>query len=173
MYDSKGPCVGTKGFRAPEVLFRSAHQDTKLDIWSAGVTLLYFIIGRTPFAGDPDQNIKEIVKLKGSEDLWEVAKLHNRESSFPADLFDMKFVSPVKLRDWCLRNTRKSLIDLGDKCLTSNPRLRISAEEALRHEFFAPCYEDWRKRRLYRQESQDIGSTLPIPPENSRTCGVL
>ncbi|KAI7987344.1 hypothetical protein LOK49_LG13G01593 [Camellia lanceoleosa] len=29
------------------------------------------------------RNIKEIVKLKGSEDLWEVAKLHNRESSFP------------------------------------------------------------------------------------------
>ena len=23
------------------------------------------------------------MKLRGSEDLWEVAKLHNRESSFP------------------------------------------------------------------------------------------
>lgn len=29
------------------------------------------------------RNIKDIVKLKGSEELWEVAKLHNRESSFP------------------------------------------------------------------------------------------
>ncbi|XP_059275860.1 uncharacterized protein LOC132030302 [Lycium ferocissimum] len=182
----EGPCVGTKGFRAPEVLFRSSHQGTKLDIWSAGVTLLYFIIGRTPFAGDPDQNIKEIVKLKGSEDLWEVAKLHNRESSFPADLFDVKSLSPVKLRDWCSRNTRKSdfleiipqsLIDLVDKCLTSNPRLRISAEEAIRHEFFAPCHEaSLRKHRLYRQglsqEGQSPGSTLPLP-ENSQTCGVL
>lgn len=182
----EGPCVGTKGFRAPEVLFRSVHQGTKLDIWSAGVTLLYFIIGRTPFAGDPDQNIKEIVKLKGNEDLWEVAKLHNRESSFPADLFDVKSLSPVKLQDWCLRNTRKldfleiipqSLMDLVDKCLTSNPRLRISAEEALRHEFFTPCHETTqRKHRLYRQglsqESQDSGSTLTLP-ENSQTCGVL
>ncbi|MCE3216103.1 hypothetical protein HAX54_004900 [Datura stramonium] len=61
-----------------QVLFRSVHQGTKLDIWSAGVTLLYFIIGEHHFAGDPDQNIKEIVKLKGNEDLWEVAKLHNR-----------------------------------------------------------------------------------------------
>ncbi|XP_016464884.1 uncharacterized protein LOC107787793 [Nicotiana tabacum] len=181
----EGPCVGTKGFRAPEVLFRSVHQGTKLDIWSAGVTLLYFIIGRTPFAGDPDQNIKEIVKLKGSEDLWEVAKLHNRESSFPADLFDLKSLSPVRLRDWCLRNTRKqgfleiiphSLIDLVDKCLTANPRLRISAEEALRHEYFSPCHEALRKHRLYRQglsqEIQDPVSTLPLP-ENSETCGVL
>lgn len=27
--------------------------------------------------------IKDIAKLRGSEDLWEVAKLHDRESSFP------------------------------------------------------------------------------------------
>ncbi|KAF3649350.1 putative vesicle-associated protein 2-1-like [Capsicum annuum] len=178
----EGPCVGTKGFRAPEVLFRSTHQGTKLDIWSAGVTLLYFIIGRTPFTGDPDQNIKEIVKFKGSEDLWEVAKLHNRESSFPADLFDMKSMSPMKLREWCSRNTRKSdfleiipqsLLDLVDKCLTSNPRLRISAEEALRHDFFAPCYEALRKQRLHRQRlTNDLGSTLTLP-ENSESCGVL
>ncbi|WMV43509.1 hypothetical protein MTR67_036894 [Solanum verrucosum] len=185
MQKREGPCVGTKGFRAPEVLFRSVHQGTKLDIWSAGVTLLYFIIGRTPFAGDPDQNIKEIVKLKGSEDLWEVAKLHNRESSFPADLFDTKSLSPVKLRDWCSRNTRKldfleiipqSLIDLVDKCLTSNPRLRISAEDALRHEFFTPCYETWRKQKLHRlrfsQESQDLGSTLTLP-ESSQSCSIV
>lgn len=29
------------------------------------------------------RNIKDIAKLRGSEDLWEVAKLHDRESSFP------------------------------------------------------------------------------------------
>ncbi|CAN4078065.1 unnamed protein product [Withania somnifera] len=170
-------------FNLALVLFRSVHQSTKLDIWSAGVTLLYFIIGRTPFAGDSEQNIKEIVKLKGSEDLWEVAKLHNRESSFPPDLLDMKSMSPVKLREWCARNTRRAdfleivpqlLMDLVDKCLTSNPRLRISAEEALRHDFFAPCHEALRKLRLHRQglsqEFQDVGSTLTLP-ENSESCG--
>lgn len=31
-----------------------------------------------------NRNVKEIAKLRGSEDLWEVAKLHSRESSFPA-----------------------------------------------------------------------------------------
>jgi len=29
------------------------------------------------------RNIKEIVKLRGSEEFWEVAKLHDRELSFP------------------------------------------------------------------------------------------
>ncbi|KAK6146415.1 hypothetical protein DH2020_020284 [Rehmannia glutinosa] len=156
----EGPCVGTKGFKAPEVLFRSLHQGPKADIWSAGVTLLYLMIGRTPFMGDSDQNIKEIAKLRGSEDLWEVAKLHNHESVFPTDLLDVKYLSPVKLWDWCARNTRrpdfleaipKSLFDLVDKCLIVNPRHRISAEEALGHDFFMPCHEALRKQRLRRQ----------------------
>ncbi|KAL6566114.1 hypothetical protein OROGR_001729 [Orobanche gracilis] len=152
----EGPCVGTKGFKAPEVLFRSLHQGFKADIWSAGVTLLYLMIGRAPFTGDADQNIKEIAKLRGSEDLWEVSKLHNHESLFPMDLLDVNYLSSIKLRDWCARNTRKpdfletiprSLFDLVDKCLVVNPRHRISAEEALSHEFFRPCHDALRKAK--------------------------
>ncbi|XP_051144396.1 uncharacterized protein LOC127260611 isoform X2 [Andrographis paniculata] len=155
-----GPCAGTKGFKAPEVLFRSLHQGLKVDIWSAGVTLLYLMTGRTPFFGDTDQNIKAIAKLRGSEELWEVAKIHGHESLFPSDLLDIKYLSPAKLQDWCMRNTRKpdfveaiprSLYDLVDKCLTVNPRQRISAEEALRHEFLAPCQEALIKQRMQKK----------------------
>nr|XP_023896576.1 uncharacterized protein LOC112008481 [Quercus suber] len=120
----EGPCVGTKGFRAPEVLLRSLHQGPKVDVWSAGVTLLYLMIGRTPFTGDPEQNIKDIVKLKGSEDLWEVAKLHDRDSSFPVELFDIKFFLSMELQSWCKTHTKRpeffkliprSLFDLVEK----------------------------------------------------------
>ncbi|KVH91982.1 Protein kinase, catalytic domain-containing protein [Cynara cardunculus var. scolymus] len=144
----EGPCVGTKGFRAPEVLFKSTHQGPKVDIWSAGVTLLYFIIGRTPFVGDPDQNIKEIAKLRGSEDLWE-------------ELFQIQSLPSTELHEWCKQNTRRpdfleviprSLIDLVDKCLMVNPRSRISAEDALRHDFFLPCIRNLEKHRLLRQK---------------------
>ncbi|XP_068650965.1 uncharacterized protein [Aristolochia californica] len=163
----EGPCVGTKGFRAPEVLFKSPHQGLKVDIWSAGVTLLYLMIGRTPFVGDPERNIKDIAKLRGSEELWEVAKLHNRECSFPEELLDIQSLPSVKLREWCELNTRKadfldqvpmSLFDLVDKCLTVNPRSRISAEEALRHEFFAPCREALRKQRLVKRPPRESQS---------------
>nr|XP_010919908.1 probable serine/threonine-protein kinase cdc7 isoform X2 [Elaeis guineensis] len=156
----EGPCVGTKGFRAPEVLFKSFHQGCKVDVWSAGVTLLYLMIGRTPFGGDPEQNIKEIAKLRGSEELWEVAKLHNCESSFPLELFDVRSLQSMDLREWCAANTRRlefldavpeSLFDLVDKCLTVNPRSRITAEEALMHDFFVPCHESLRKQRMLRR----------------------
>ncbi|GJM91485.1 hypothetical protein PR202_ga07861 [Eleusine coracana subsp. coracana] len=148
----EGPCVGTKGFRAPE--------GCKVDVWSAGVTLLYFIIGRTPFGGDPEQNIKEIAKLRGSEELWEVAKLHNCESSYPSDLFDIKSLYSLDLREWCAANTRRpeflkmipdSLFDLVDKCLAVNPRCRLTSEDALMHEFFAPVRDSLRKLRVPRR----------------------
>ncbi|CAI0534989.1 unnamed protein product [Linum tenue] len=161
----EGPCMGTKGFRAPEVLLRSQYQGPKVDSWSAGVTLLYLMIGRTPFCGEPEQNIKEIAKLRGSEDLWEVAKLHDRESSFPPELYNNQSLQSLPLREWCKINTKRrgfldqvptSLIDLVDKCLTVNPRSRISCDDALKHEFFAPLHEMIKKHKLTRQG----GSTL-------------
>ncbi|XP_062146659.1 uncharacterized protein LOC133854456 isoform X2 [Alnus glutinosa] len=169
----EGPCVGTKGFRAPEVLFRSPHQGPKVDIWSAGVTLLYLMIGRTSFLGDPEQNIKDIAKLRGSEDLWEVAKLHNRETSLPMDLYDTQYFPSIKLQDWCETNTKRpefleviprSLFDLVDKCLTVNPRSRISAEEALNHEFFAPFHEGSRKKRLECGTGHSLHGQCSIKP---------
>lgn len=76
------------------------------------------------------------------------------------ELYDTQSLPSAKLRDWCETNTKRpefleviprSLFDLVDKCLTVNPRLRINAEEALKHEFFAPCHEALRKERLCRQ----------------------
>ncbi|KMZ63739.1 hypothetical protein ZOSMA_39G00100 [Zostera marina] len=156
---NEGPCVGTKGFRAPEVLFRSIHQGCKIDMWSAGVTLLYLMLGRMPFGGEPEQNIKDIAKLRGSEDLWEVAKLHNQESSFPAELLNVQSLQLMEIKNWCQKNTRRpefleeipcALFDLVDKCLTVNPRQRIGAEDALMHDFFSPCRESLKKQRLLR-----------------------
>ncbi|KAJ4847994.1 hypothetical protein Tsubulata_035864 [Turnera subulata] len=167
-----------------DVLFRSLHQGPKVDVWSAGVTLLYLIIGRSPFYGDPEQNIKDIAKLRGSEDLWEVSKLHDRESSFPMDLYSVQSLPSLSLWDWCRKNTKRqdfldvipsSLIDLVDKCLTVNPRSRISAEEALKHDFFAPCHESLRRQRLHRQGlSLDSGTNIPSHgPSSSKAVKIF
>lgn len=168
----EGPCVGTKGFRAPEVLLRSFYQGCKVDVWSAGVTLLYLIIGKSPFGGDPEQNMKEIAKLRGSEGLWEVAKLHNCESSYPSELCDAKWLQSVDLREWCVANARRpefleylpdSLFDLVDKCLAVNPRCRITSDEALSHEFFASCHESLRKKKALRIGRSGAGASHPPP----------
>ncbi|TYK24712.1 putative serine/threonine-protein kinase cdc7 isoform X1 [Cucumis melo var. makuwa] len=165
----EGSCAGTKGFRAPEVLLRSLHQGPQVDVWSAGVTLLYLMVGRSPFTGDPEQNIKDIAKLRGSEDLWEVAKLHDRESAFPGELFNIKSFPPMDLQSWVKAHTKRpdfvkliprSLFDLVDKCLTVNPRQRITADEALKHEFFIPCFERLRKQKMLRRGSSSTSADV-------------
>ncbi|KAJ8444331.1 hypothetical protein Cgig2_019889 [Carnegiea gigantea] len=147
------------------VLLRSLYQGPKIDVWSAGVTLLYLITGKLPFTGDPEQNMKDIVKIRGNEDLWEVVKLHNRESSFPVatitagsfgckipSIHEHKRVVFSKHKETRFpRGNLGSLFDLIEKCLTVNPRLRISADEALRHEFFTPCHEALQKQRSMRR----------------------
>lgn len=157
-----GPCVGTRGYRAPEVLLRSLHQGCKVDIWSAGVTLLYFMIGKAPFQGtSTEQAIKEIVKVCGKEEIWEMAKLHDRESSLPVELYAATFEN-MSIEEWCRKNTKRpeffesippSLFDLVNKCLCVNPRQRIDADEALEHEFFAPSREALKRARSSSRES--------------------
>ncbi|OIW18824.1 hypothetical protein TanjilG_25267 [Lupinus angustifolius] len=136
---------------------------------SAGVTLLYLVIGKSPFAGEPEQNIKEIAKLRGTEELWEVAKLHDRELSFPLELFDDRYLQSWDIKSWCKIQTKrpeffeqipKSLFDLLDKCLTVNPRNRIGVEEVLRHEFFASCHEIMRKQRMNRRAEAVASGTI-------------
>lgn len=51
-----GPCAGTKGYRAPEVLLKSNMQTTKLDIWSAGVSLLQLVAGKAPFPSSSSEH---------------------------------------------------------------------------------------------------------------------
>ncbi|GME79283.1 unnamed protein product [Ambrosiozyma monospora] len=46
--------AGTRGFRAPEVLFKCANQTTKIDIWSVGVILLCLLSRRFPFFNSTD-----------------------------------------------------------------------------------------------------------------------
>lgn len=161
-FKKEGPCVGTKGYRAPEVLLRSLHQGCKVDIWSAGVSLLYMIAGKTPFqTGSPEQAIKDIAKIRGMEEIWELAKLHDRETSLPEDLYSNEFEN-MSVQEWCRKNTKRpdlfentppSLYDLIDKCLCVNPRQRIDASEALQHEFFAPCCE--ARRSSSRSRSRE------------------
>jgi cell division control protein 7 len=49
---------GTRGFRAPEVLLKVAHQTTAIDIWSAGIILLSMLCNRFPvLSHKPDDDV--------------------------------------------------------------------------------------------------------------------
>jgi len=73
------------------------------------------------------------------------------------ELLDERYLQSCDLEAWCKTHSRrpefleqvpKSLFDLIDKCLTVNPRNRLSAEDVLRHQFFDSLNEYLRKQRM-------------------------
>ena len=70
--------AGTRGFRAPEVLFKCTEQTTKLDVWSAGVILLTILSRRFPFFNSADdiEAMIEIATIFGVKKMKHCAYLH-------------------------------------------------------------------------------------------------
>lgn len=77
----KAPRAGTRGFRAPEVLFKVSQQTTALDIWSAGVILLSLLTKQFPFfnSSDDQDAIVELACLFGSREISEVAQRYSKQ----------------------------------------------------------------------------------------------
>ncbi|RLV90368.1 Cell division control protein 7 [Spathaspora sp. JA1] len=70
--------AGTRGFRAPEVLFKCTNQTTKIDIWSAGIIGFSLLTRKFPLFNSPDDTdaIVELILLFGLEKFQKCAELH-------------------------------------------------------------------------------------------------
>lgn len=111
---------GTAYYIAPEVLGTEGYTE-KCDVWSIGVILYILLSGRPPFDGKDDKEIVRKVKI-GHYDL---------------NLPEFKYVS-------------REAIDLMKKMLTYDPDKRITAENALKHQ--------WVMKKAY--EEIDVEVTL-------------
>ncbi|RVD90915.1 cell cycle protein kinase CDC7 subfamily [Tubulinosema ratisbonensis] len=132
--------AGTRGYRAPEVLFRSSRQTCKIDIWSAGVIFLMLCCKQHPFFNSSDEldSLVEIATIFGHEAMRKVAKYYERVyrsnlNTIPND--SISFETIVN----SLNSELKLPVDGFDlmyKMLELNGDIRISAEDALKHPFF-------------------------------------
>ncbi|KAH7980302.1 hypothetical protein HPB49_014525 [Dermacentor silvarum] len=153
------PRAGTPGFRAPEVLLKCRNQTTAVDMWSAGVIFLSLLSGRYPFfrAQDDLTALAEIITVIGSIPVQLAAEKMGK-------LLTVSHEKPVlDLKTLCerLRGTREaksgqtaddvekahfryheswlrvpdSAYDLLYKLLDPDPTTRITAEDALKHDF--------------------------------------
>ncbi|KAI0070593.1 kinase-like protein [Panus rudis PR-1116 ss-1] len=77
---SKANRAGTRGFRAPEVLLKCSDQSGAIDMWSAGVILLFFLTKKFPIfqAGDDVEALMEISTIIGRRRMEKTAILHSR-----------------------------------------------------------------------------------------------
>ncbi|KFY41264.1 hypothetical protein V495_05010 [Pseudogymnoascus sp. VKM F-4514 (FW-929)] len=143
--------AGTRGFRAPEVLFKCTAQTTKIDIWSVGVILLTILSRRFPFFNSADdvEAMIEIATIFGSRRMKQGALLHGTvfETNIPTvgqQGFSLEKIilwstcrteNDANGKDVSLSDEEKLAIRFLERCFDLDPNKRISAAEALDHPF--------------------------------------
>jgi cell division control protein 7 len=145
--------AGTRGFRAPEVLFKCTSQTTKIDIWSTGVILLTILARRFPFfnsSDDVDATI-EIASIFGRKKMSAAAAQHGQIFESNIETMGDKGFSLEKIVRWAscrekeaddLHDGEQQAVKFLSCLLEMDPTKRFSATEALQHEFFTAPIED-------------------------------
>ena len=122
------PGVGTKWYKAPEIIFGDKHYNKSVDIWSFGCLMAEMFLLEPLFPGSTDfEMINLIFSFIGfSKEDEKVLKpqLHINYRERPKNIFENTFDT-----------AEKDSIDLMSRMLVANPNKRISVEEILEHPF--------------------------------------
>jgi serine/threonine protein kinase len=125
--------VVTLWYRPPDVLMGSRNYSTSIDIWSAGCIFAEMATGRPLFPGSnsSDQLLRIFKKLgTPTEETWPgVRQLPEFKDDFP--------IFPVTPLPTLVPGLDELGYSLLEQMLQYNPNERISAEKAMRHEYFA------------------------------------
>ena len=129
--------VVTLCYRAPELLLGSKEYGTEIDIWSVGCVFAELLTGNILFYenGKEKEQLNKIFSICGTpnEKNWPgISSLPNYKS------FSQKTIYKNNLREHFKDNKLVDDVtfDLLNKLLDLNPKKRITAEEALNHDFF-------------------------------------
>jgi len=124
--------VVTLWYRAPDVLLGSRTYNTSIDIWSAGCIMAEMYSGRPLFPGTTNEDqLQRIFRLMGtpSERSWPgISTFPEYKPNFP--------VYPTQDLRMILPQIDTQGLNLLSSMLQLRPDLRISAAEALRHQWF-------------------------------------
>ena len=159
--------AGTRGFRAPEVLFKCTEQTTKIDVWSVGVILLTIMSRRFPFFNSADdvEAMIEIATIFGQKRMRAAGQLHGCmfETNIPTIGAAGFSLERIILWSTCRVETGERLsddervaLDFLNRCLELDPSRRISADEALDHEFLRMGLDVHESMELGEEDEMDI-----------------
>jgi cell division cycle 2-like protein len=129
--------VGSRGYRAPEIILGSTDYDERVDTWSLGVIMAELLAGRHPFVGSSDaDHLSEILDLLGTADIKEWSGYDGRRlpsGSQPGSFLRNRFPSPREAR---IRTLSEAGFEVLSGLLRCNPEKRLTAEQALQHRWF-------------------------------------
>lgn len=111
--------AGTRGFRAPEVLFKCLNQTTAIDVWLAGVILLTLLLRRFPFFNSPDDvdALCELTTVFGVGRMKRCARLHGLGlETTVLHLAKCLGLLMAKLVRWCIDTEKRHHTLPKDSC---------------------------------------------------------
>ncbi|KAE9601395.1 putative protein-serine/threonine kinase CMGC-CDK-PITSLRE family [Lupinus albus] len=134
------PVVVTLWYRAPELLLGAKEYSTAIDMWSVGCIMAELISKEALFAGKSEvEQLDKIVRTLGTPDekIWPgLSKLPGSKGKFvkqPYSILRRKFRASSFIG---LPVLSELGFDLLEKLLTYDPEKRITAEDALLHDWF-------------------------------------
>ena len=137
--------AGTRGFRAPEVLFKVARQTPAIDVWSAGVIMLTLLTRRYPFFHSPDDcdALAELAAVFGDDAMAAAAASYGRTwasgglPGVPRGRVPWRTLV-AQLCPSGAGSVPAAAYDLLDRLLDLDARTRVRAIDALEHPFLRP-----------------------------------
>jgi serine/threonine protein kinase len=137
--------VTTCNYRSPEAMLTKDCYDSAIDMWSVGCILCQLLLhSRDPFFQGSNQNelMKNIILILGSptQELINYYKELGCSSSLLTLIIEQKKIAPTlnqRLANIILEEN--GAFELASKLLRFNPKERLTASEALGHDFL----EDW------------------------------
>lgn len=124
--------VVTRWYRSPELLFGARSYTGAVDIWAAGCIFAELMLRLPYMAGETDfEQLEVIFRALGTptEEEWPNHKTLN-------DFYELKPVYPKQDLRMLFTAAPLNGINLLSRCLTFNPSKRITALQALKHDYF-------------------------------------
>ena len=139
--------AGSIYYLAPEIISKNRKYTEKCDIWSCGIIMYILLTGKPPFNGDSDEEILKKI-LQNRLDL----------EKYPWSVISLKAKDLIK------------------KLLETDTKKRITAEEALNHEWFKCKQVNTQETSgLFKVKNPDLllNNLINYRTDNPLRCAVL
>lgn len=132
--------VATRWYRAPEILLGSTKYTKGVDMWSVGCILGELLGGKPVFPGNSTMNqLDRIIEVTGRPTPQDIEAI---QSPFASSMLEGLPPSHPRSLRHMFPNASDDALDLFEKMIRFNPDKRITADEALRHEYVAQFHNE-------------------------------
>jgi len=154
--------VATRWYRAPEILLGSTTYTKGVDMWSVGCILGELLGGKPMFPGTSTMNqLDRILEITGTPSEEDIEAINSPFAS--TMLGTLNQVKPKDMRE-IFPKAPDDALDLLRKTLQFNPNKRITAADALKHEYVSKFHEP--------QNEPDAPAPIVIGIDDDKKLGI-